>query len=165
MSLVSLTDARTLHLAHRATDGVTVDFDATVIGQVALFVLLLIALKPILFEPMLKLFEERERRTDGARLEARRIDEASAGALAKYDAAMLEARAQANAERDRLRAEGAKAEAEIMATVRKSTSETLERGKLQMQGEAKQVRAALTKNISELAHDVAKQVLGREVAQ
>ena len=40
----------------------------------------------MLFDPMLKLFEEREKRIDGAKVQARHIDEKSAGALTKYEA-------------------------------------------------------------------------------
>jgi F-type H+-transporting ATPase subunit b len=87
--------------------GVVVDLDVTLVGQIVLLLVLLAVLKPLLFEPMLKLFEERERRIDGAKLQARRLDEASAGALTKYEAEMQKARSAGNLERDKLRAEGA----------------------------------------------------------
>jgi len=59
----------------------------------------------MLFDPMLKLFAEREKRIDGAKLEARKIDEKSGEALTKYDTEMGKARALANLERDKIRAE------------------------------------------------------------
>ena len=77
--------------------GVVVDLDVTVVGQVVLFLILLVVLKPLLFEPMLKLFEERENRIEGAKLQARKMDEASAGALSKYEAEMHKARTAGNA--------------------------------------------------------------------
>src|SRR4051812_5295939 len=89
-----------------ARGAVEVDLDLTVVGQMALFVFLMIVLKPVLFDPMLKLFEEREKRIEGAKLEARKIDQQSSGALTKYESAMAKARGEANAERDKLRAEG-----------------------------------------------------------
>ena len=58
MSLL-MTDA----FSHLANEGaVNVDFDLTVVGQIVLFVTLMLVLKPWLFDPMLKLFEEREKR-------------------------------------------------------------------------------------------------------
>ena len=45
-----------------AEGGVNVDLDATFVVQIALFVVLLLILKPVLFDPMMRLFEEREER-------------------------------------------------------------------------------------------------------
>ena len=81
--------------------GVEVDFDATMLVMVGIFIFLWIVLKPLLFDPMLKLFEERERRVDGAKLMARKIDEKSASALTQYENEMQKARASAGIERDR----------------------------------------------------------------
>jgi F-type H+-transporting ATPase subunit b len=143
--------------------GVNVDLDLTLFLQAGLFVVLLLILKPLLFDPLLKLFEERERRIDGARAQARKIDEKSAGALATYEAAMAKARAEANAERDKLRAEAMKVEAEILAKMRQSTTAFLEEGKRKVDAEAASVRATLQSQSVELAKELAGRVLGREV--
>jgi F-type H+-transporting ATPase subunit b len=143
--------------------GVDVDLDLTVFVQAGLFVLLLLILKPLLFDPMLKLFEEREKRIEGARVQARKIDEKSTGALATYEAAMTKARAEANAERDKLRAEAMKVEAEILAKVRETTNRMLDEGKRSAQSEAARVRASLQAQSAELAKELAGRVLGREV--
>src|ERR1700691_2998396 len=100
MALALVTDS----MMAASGGGVVVDLDITVIGRAFLFLVLLVVLKPLLFEPMLKLFEEREKRIEGAKLQARKMDEASAGALTKYEAEMQRARAVGNAERDKLRA-------------------------------------------------------------
>jgi F-type H+-transporting ATPase subunit b len=145
--------------------GVEVDFDVVSIGiQMALVVGLLIVLKPLLFDPMLRLFEEREVRIDGAKLAARKTDEKSATALATYEKAMADARASANAEREKLRAEGVKAESELLAKVRTSTAQALEEGKKKAQEEAAVARAALRTDAAAIAKDLASRVLGREVS-
>jgi F-type H+-transporting ATPase subunit b len=146
-----------------APQAIAVDFDATFLIQLVLFSALTLVLKPLLFEPMLKLFEERERRIDGAKLQARKIDEKSATALAKYEAEMAKARAQANAERDKIRAEAQRREQDIMGTVRASAAKTLEEGKARAQAEAQRVRAALKADATNLARELAARVLGREV--
>ncbi|MGH7293639.1 MAG: ATP synthase F0 subunit B, partial [Polyangiaceae bacterium] len=109
-----------------APQAITVDVDATFIVQLVLFVILTMILKPVLFDPMLKLFEEREKRIDGAKLQARKIDEKSASALAKYESEMAKARAAAGAERDKIRAEAVKHEQEILAAVLASTQKVLD---------------------------------------
>jgi F-type H+-transporting ATPase subunit b len=142
---------------------VNVDFDLTVIVQMVLFTVLAVMLKPLLFDPMLKLFAEREKRIDGAKLDARKTDDASAQALKKYEDAMAAARAAAGAEREKLRAEGQKAENEILTTVRASTAKTLEAGRKQTSGDAEKVRADLQTQVKVLAADLATRALGREV--
>jgi F-type H+-transporting ATPase subunit b len=162
MVLASLTDAVCARGAF-AEGPVTVDLDASTLIQIGLFIVLFLVLKPVLFDPMLKLFEERERRIDGAKLAARKMDEKSANALTKYETEMGKARAAANQERDKLRAEGVKTENEILDKVRKATAATLEQGKRQARDEAARVRTALQTETQEMAKQLAARVLGREV--
>ena len=142
---------------------VNVDFDATLLVQMVVFTLLVIALKPILFDPMLKLFAEREKRIEGAKLDARKTDEASAQALAKYENAMAKARAAAGLEREKLRAEGQKSENDILTGVRASTAKTLEEGRKVTSGDLTRVRGELGPQVKILAADLATRALGREV--
>ena len=142
---------------------IKVDVDLTFAVQLVLFVGLTLILKPVLFDPMLKLFEEREKRIDGAKAQARKIDEKSAGALSKYEAEMNKARAAAGAERDRIRAEGIKKEQEILAEVRAATAKTVDEGKRSVQAEAEKARTALRAEAGNMARDLAGRVLGREV--
>ena len=158
MALALLTDSMKV-----ATGGVVVDLDITVVGQVILFLVLFVALKPMLFDPMLKLFEEREKRIDGAKLQSRKMDEASAGALTKYEAEMQRARAVGNAERDKLRALGTKEENEILGKVRASTTATLDDGRKRLAVEVSEVRKALQGQSVSLGREVASRVLGHEV--
>jgi F-type H+-transporting ATPase subunit b len=144
---------------------VNVDLDASLLVQIGLFVVLLLILKPLLFEPMLKLFEEREKRIEGTRREASKEDERSAKALAKYEAILAKAREAGAAERDALRAQGTKKEAELMASVREAVSTTIERGRTALADEAKATRAKLASEASVLGRGIASRVLGREVSQ
>ena len=165
MSMIHAADlASALSLSSASEGGgVEVDFDGTVLIMVGLFIVLWIILKPLLFDPMLRLFEERERRTDGAKLLARKIDEKSAGALATYESEMNKARTAANAERDRIRNEGLKTEAEILARVRAATARTIEDGRKQIETEVAKAREQLKTDATALAKDLATRALGREV--
>ena len=174
MSLVSVTDfvsvlssssssLGTLLGTRSGGSAVEVDFDATVIFMVVLFLVLWVILKPVLFDPMLRLFEERERRIDGAKLLARKIDQKSANALAEYESEMQKARSSANAEREKIRAEGLKREAEILARVRAETAKTLEDGRKQMKDDMARARAGLDAEMASIAAEFASRALGREV--
>ena len=168
MSLVSVTDAFgsvvTSALSRSSEGGgVEVDFDLTVLGQVVLFLILLVVLKPMLFDPMLKLFEERERRIDGAKLLARKIDEKSASALTTYETEIAKARSAANSERDKLRAEGLKRESEILEAVRATTAKTMDEARKRMADEVARARTSLQGEGATMAKELATRVLGREV--
>jgi F-type H+-transporting ATPase subunit b len=146
-----------------APQAITVDVDATFLVQLVLFIGLTLVLKPILFDPMLKLFEERERRIDGAKAQARKIDETSTTALTKYETEMAKARATANADRDKIRAEGLAREQQILSGVRAATSKRMEDGKRLARAEAERARAALKAEATGISRDLASRVLGREV--
>jgi F-type H+-transporting ATPase subunit b len=142
---------------------INVDVDLTFVVQTVFFVALTLVLKPLLFDPMLKLFEEREKRIDGAKVQARKIDEKSATALADYEAQMGRARAAAGAERDKIRSEALKQEQEILGAVRASAAKALDDGKRAAQAEAQKARAALKTEATAMARELASRVLGREV--
>ncbi len=143
---------------------VTVDFDLTVVVQLGLFLVLLVILKPALFDPMMRLFEEREKRIEGTRNEARRENERSAKAKNKAEAIVAKGREAGALERDALRAEGLKREAELMNVVRAESAATLERGRADIGTEAKAARTQLRTDARSLGRDMASRVLGREVA-
>lgn len=144
--------------------GVTVDLDASLVVQIGIFILLLVILKPLLFDPMLKLFEEREKKIEGTRREATKEDERSAKALAKYEGILAKARDAGNAERDQLRSAGQKKESEIMTQVRSQTTATVEGGRQAIADEAKAARTALDAEVNVLGKAIASRVLGREVS-
>lgn len=147
-----------------AEGAVTVDFDASAIVSLVLFLGLLFILKPLLFDPMMKLFDERERRIDRTIQEGVKLDKQSAEALAKYETVLAKARETGAAERDKIRAEGAKKENELLADVRSQAATTLERGRGAMAKEADAARQALAAEAHVLGRAIASRVLGREVS-
>jgi len=146
-----------------APQAITVDFDLTFVLQLVFFVALTLALKPLVFDPTLKLFEARERLIDGVKSQARHIDERSAGALAEYDKGMADARAAGNAEREKARQDGIRREQEILGGVRSATTRAVEDAKREMYAEAERTRAALQLEVTAMGHVLATRVLGREV--
>jgi F-type H+-transporting ATPase subunit b len=151
-------------LASHAGGGVNLDFDFTFVIQMVAFSILVIILKPLLFDPLMKLFEERERRTEGAKLLARRMDERAGELLKRYETELESVRRAAAEEREKLRAEGQRLEAQILAEARADVAKLVERGKANLESERQRLRGELTKQATEIARDIASRVLGREVA-
>ena len=162
MSLLAVSTSNLLSAA--AEGAVTVDADLSLFVQLGFFVVLLFILKPTLFDPMMKLFEEREARIEGTRNQATKTDIKSAKAKAKADAIVAKGREAGAAERETLRAEGMKREAELMNVVRAETAKTLEEGRSATGADADAARKQLRLDAHALGRDMATRVLGREVA-
>jgi F-type H+-transporting ATPase subunit b len=152
-------------LASAASGGsaVPLDIDFTFALQMVLFALLIVALKPLLFDPALKIFEERERRTDGARAEAREMQKQAGELLEKYEAELAKVGRAAAEERDRMRAETTRLENEIINQAREATAKILAEGRAQIAEQVAKIRFDLGRESERLAHQLAARALGREV--
>jgi F-type H+-transporting ATPase subunit b len=141
---------------------IDLDFNHVVVFQVVIFVFLIAVLKPLLFDPMLKVFGLREERTEGARTQARELEEEAGELLTRYEAELSRVSQAAAAERDRVRAEAAKLEAQILSEARGAAGKIVEEGRKRIETEVNGIRFDLGKQSERLAGDIATRVLGRE---
>jgi F-type H+-transporting ATPase subunit b len=155
--------SRLEELIGSASGGVVVDLDVTFVGQIVLFILLFLVLKPLLFDPMLNLFEERERRTGGAKDDARALYADADEKMAQYETQVGIVKRKAGDERDRIRQEGQKREQAILTKVRGETDAMLEEGRARIGKERDALKTELGTMSNQLARDIAARVLGREV--
>jgi F-type H+-transporting ATPase subunit b len=147
----------------RAAGTVTLDLDIRLVIQIVLFVLLFLVLRPLLFTPMIRLFEERERRIDGAKAEAKQMYAEADAKMAQYEAQLTQVKRTAGEERDRLRAQGQKREQEILARVRAETNALIDDGRAKIATDAAAIRVELEATSRTIAREIASRVLGREV--
>jgi F-type H+-transporting ATPase subunit b len=143
---------------------VTVDFDKSVLAQMVLFALLVLVLKPLLFDPVLKVFVLREQRTEGARAEARELDERAGEILRKYEAELALVHKVVGEERDRIRADTAKLEARILEEARHAAAEIVTEGRRRIEAESNRIQFELGREAERSAQVIARQALGREVS-
>ena len=148
-----------------ASGDIVVDFDLSFLAQVLLFAFFVGLLKPLLFDPLMKVFEEREKLTEGAKAEAREMDKEAADLIAQYEVEHEKIVREAQREREALRAETATLEATIMAEARAERARILEAGKARIATEVDALRKELEKQTPALAAEIASRVLGREVSQ
>jgi F-type H+-transporting ATPase subunit b len=141
----------------------TFDFDLTFVLMMVVFATLIVVLKPLLFEPVLRVFEERERRTDGARDAARSMQEQAGELLSRYEKELAKVHEVARQERDRMRADAARVEAEVMAQARDTATRILDEGRARIERESRQIEFALGRESERLARNVAEAVLGRSL--
>ena len=141
---------------------IELDFNNIVVFQVVIFVFLIAVLKPLLFDPMLKIFALREERTEGARDTARELEERAGELLTRYEAELTRVNQAAAAERDRLRVETSKLEAQILKEARAAAAKIVDDGRKRIETEVNAIRFDLGKQSERLASDIATRVLGRE---
>lgn len=142
---------------------INVDLDLTFVAQLLLFVTFIIVLKPLLFDPLLRVFEAREQRTEGARQSAREMDEQAAELILRYEKELEVVRRDAAEDRDRLREETQRLEARILAEARADATRIIEEGKAKIATEVLELRRELEAQRPQLAAEIASKVLGREV--
>lgn len=163
MTVAVLPDPAIPLLAAAGGSAVNVDFDALFVVQMLMFIALVVVLKPILFDPVLRVFEEREKRTDGAREEARQMQRRAGELLVKYESELRRIGEVAAQERDKIRAETAKLEAQILNEAREATTRIIDHGRKQIAEQVDHIRFDLGKRSEQLARDIASQALGRQV--
>jgi F-type H+-transporting ATPase subunit b len=137
------------------------EVNATFLLQLALICLLMFFLEPILFRPIMRLFDEREKRIVGAAEDAKRYlgaaDEKSALAEQKTAAAQHDARAVLAT----LRAQGAEREAKLVEDARTAAATRLEEAREQLFDATESARRTLKDDAKKIADEIVAKVLGR----
>jgi F-type H+-transporting ATPase subunit b len=124
----------------------------------------MLVLKPVLFDPLLAVFEKREGMVEGTLKQARDLDDKAADIKLQVDARLGEVIKVASEERDKLRNEAARRDAEALAKTRAEMASILEKGRRELSFEAAALEASLRGEVSALSREVASRVLGREVS-
>ena len=143
--------------------GAIIDLDGTIFVQLAIFLFLMIALRSLVFRPLMALFDAREAASEGAQKEAQQLQAQASEAASAFDARLDQMRAEAGKERDKLRQEGRQIEQSLLEKVqaeievrRRDACESLRR-------DAIALRAELESKRTSLASEIASKLLGREV--
>mgnify|MGYP001827244780 FL=1 len=118
------------------SEGSIIDLDGTFWLQLGLFAVAFLALRPLIFRPMVALFEARENAIEGAKLEALRLQDEAEAESQEFDDEMRRLRLRAGEERDRLRAEGKRLEKAVLDHVREDSDKQLSEGDSQLPTEA-----------------------------
>lgn len=154
-----------MHLLFTAllSEGSIIDLDGTIWIQLGLFAIAFFIFRPLIFRPMVALFEARENAIEGAKLEALRLQDEAAAEGEEFDEEMRRLRLQAGEERDRLRAEGKRLESAVLDRVREETERQLASAEEKLEREQAKLRQELSQSVPALAKQIASKMLSREV--
>jgi F-type H+-transporting ATPase subunit b len=145
------------------SEGSIIDLDGTIWIQLGLFAIAFFVFRPLIFRPMIALFEARENAIEGAKLEALRLQDEASAESEEFEDEMRRIRLQAGEERDRLRAEGKRLERAVLDRVREETDKQLSEADAKLKTEGARLRAEIDQSIPPLAKQIASKMLNREV--
>jgi F-type H+-transporting ATPase subunit b len=140
-----------------------INVDVTLLINIGLWILLFIVLRPLLWDPMIKLIGAREAGMGGSRDKARELEADAKQKKTEYEAALKRARATASEEREKLRNDAKKKESEIVAQARQQTQAALESQRAEIRAQRDKLASEMNTLVPVLASDIATKVLGREV--
>ena len=144
-------------------EGSIIDLDKTLWIQLVIFGIAFLLLRPLIFRPMVALFEAREAAIEGAKIEALRLQDEAAAESQEFEDEMRRLRLQAGEERDKLRAEGKRLERQVLDRVREETTKQLGQADAKLNAEGTRLRSEIDATVPALARDIASKILDREI--
>lgn len=137
------------------------ELNATVFLQLALFLLLLAWLSTVLFAPLMRVYDEREKRIDGAAEQARRLREGASEKAGIVDRRLAEAGAEARRILEDLRQRGAEREQQLVEEARRTSSARLEDAQADLFAATEEVKGSLRDDAQAISREIVSKVLGR----
>lgn len=138
--------------------------DISFVYQIVSFVILFAGLKHLIFDPMLRVIEERERRTTGAKRVAADLRSDSDRQAAEYEAKMQQVRLELSASTDSARAVIATEERGIVGAARTQTAAELSELRVRLARQSEEARPQLGRDARDLAGQMFERVVGRPAA-
>jgi F-type H+-transporting ATPase subunit b len=141
-----------------------VSLDLSVLWVIVFVLLLVAVLNGLIFRPLLRVMQERERAVESARdLAARAAADASAAAQ-QYELRTQAARAEVHREMDEVRRQAEAQRAALLAATRQDAETQLAQAKGSLAADVDAARARLGAEADELGRIIADRVLGRRAS-
>jgi F-type H+-transporting ATPase subunit b len=146
----------------QAADGLNLFPQAELVAlNVVLFLLLIWPVNRLLVQPLLRVLDERERRTAGAESEVEALRTSARDARKALEAGMIDARGRAQARRTAILAAGETDEHAVLDAARNDAQAAIDSVRAAVESELAGARAALEADTRALARDAATRILGR----
>lgn len=137
------------------------EINATILVQIFLVVALLLWLSPSLFAPIMRLFDERDRRIFGAKEESALMTREALEMSQVFDQKLDQAKLNARHVLTELKAQADSEQAQILAEVRAQAKVKLEKAESELMLEEKRVRAELLLTKDQMADEIVKSLMAR----
>lgn len=137
--------------------------DYTILYQVILTVLLWLVLSKLVFQPYLKMFEQREQKTLGATHEAANLEREGARLKAEYEERIAQAQESGRVAKEAILQAAREQRDQILSAARDEASAVLERVREDIRRQLESERRAVAANAAAVAQSMASRILGRNV--
>lgn len=132
--------------------------------HLAIFLVVVFLVGPLLIKPTMALLEERDEKIKGAKDKARSLKEEASARVSDMEEKLAAARKSAVKEREGLRLTYAKKADEITAKAKQISLDQIAAMRQRIAGERESARSALRAEAEAISRDIAKRILGRDVA-
>jgi len=140
-----------------------VELNYTVWVQMANFLVLILLLNFLLYKPILKIIEKRNKKIEESNDEVTSLDETIERKMAEYEGEIRHARAEANVQRTEIEEEGTEQGQVIIGKVRDEISGKMEDFNVKLQNETGKARDVLRDQTRAIAGEISEKVLGRGI--
>ncbi|MCX7944299.1 MAG: ATP synthase F0 subunit B [Deltaproteobacteria bacterium] len=136
-----------------------IDLDYTLFIQLILFVVLVVSLKFILFDPYLKRLKKRDEVLVGYRKEAEEINRRVEELSKRFDELVKSAREEARAEYEKIKDEANLEREEIIHKARLEVAEIIEKGRESLRRDKEKIMAEASIQVDMISKQIAEKIL------
>jgi F-type H+-transporting ATPase subunit b len=140
-----------------------IELNLTLVFQLAIVLILMVALSGMVFKPFLRVLQERRDWVEGAEKKARELQQRTEELMERHRDSMSAAQAQGASVREEIRKEGLAREADILQEALENANHFLEEMKGKIQEESQAARAGLRLHARNLSREIAAKLLGRGI--
>jgi len=141
-----------------------ISLDLSVVYQIVLFLVLWFVLGKVLFRPYLKLLEEREGKTAGARQDTAELEREGARLKAQYEERIAQAQAAGGAAKESILQEARRRREQVLSQARQEAATTLELERREVARQVAGERQLAAAEATTVARQMASKILGRNLA-
>jgi F-type H+-transporting ATPase subunit b len=143
--------------------GSVIDLDASIFIQMGIFFIAFFILKALVFNPTLQLFDARDLAIDGAKAEAKRMQDEAVAKREHFEGELRRVSAASNEERERARQEAQKLARQLTEQARSQALSTQKAAKDKLDAQAADVRKSALAQVPTIARQLTSKLLGRSV--
>lgn len=140
------------------------EINATLVVQMVLFLFLSTCLSNFLFSPLIKLFDEREKRIQGARAETQQLQENARLALERVEETIRLAQRDARQILLDLKAEGIQYQRRVLDEARREAKEKADAARQSLAVEVTRIEQELSRSVPSLASIAMSQIFQHDVS-
>ena len=140
-----------------------IHLDHSIVYQIVLFVVLWLILNKLLFQPYLRLLEEREHKTTGAQHDSVDLEHEGAKLKAQYDEKIAQGQAAGYAAKEAINQDARQQREKILGQARDEASRTLDQVRQEVAAALEREKRLAAAEVSAVAADMVHKVLGRRV--